>query len=249
MIRGEDLTVVRAGRTILDAVSVELPPGGVTVILGPNGAGKTTLVATLAGILVPDRGSVTLDGMPVAAMRPAERARAIGLLPQGGTVAWNLTVETVVALGRLPHRRPFAGPSPLDAAAVERAMAATHVAHLARRRVATLSGGERARVLLARALAGGPRILLADEPMQNLDPRHQLEVAELLQGVASRGAAVGVVLHDLPLARRMADRAILVAGGRCIAGGPAHEVLAPDRLEATFGVALSSELVPTARVG
>lgn len=249
MIAARGIRVVRGGRAILDGVTATLEAGRVTAILGPNGAGKSTLVSVLAGILVPDGGEVRLGGERLEGLPPNERARRIALLPQGGSVAWNLGADAVVALGRLPYRRAFAGPSEVDRAAVAAAMAATEVAHLAQRPVGTLSGGERARVLLARALAGEPAVLLADEPLQNLDPRQQLRVADLLRAAAGRGVAVGVVVHDLPLARRLADEALLMAEGRVLAAGGADRVLTADALGAAFGVEVSAELVPRALLG
>jgi len=219
-------------RRVLDAVSTTIALGRVTVILGPNGAGKTSLLRVAAGLAVPSAGAVAIGGDDVQAMPREVRARTIGYLPQQGDVAWNMVARDVIALGRLPHRNAH------DAAMVSRALAATDTAALADRRVGDLSGGERARVLLARVLAGEPDWLLADEPLASLDPAHQLDLLDRLRTVARGGTGVVVVLHDLAQAARVADDAILMADGRIAAAGPAADILTPDRLGALFGVRL-----------
>jgi iron complex transport system ATP-binding protein len=165
-------------------------------------------------------------------MRRDERARTIGYLPQSGDVAWNMPARDVVALGRLPHRASTAD----DIAAVLAAMAATDTEQFAERRVGELSGGERARVLLARVLAGEPQWLLADEPLASLDPAHQLDLLDRLRGQAARGVGVVVVLHDLVQAARVADEILLLRDGRVFAFGPPDEVLTPQHLRDAFGV-------------
>lgn len=222
-------------RRVLDGVSVTFAPGRVTAILGPNGAGKTSLLRVAAG-LVAVQGEVAIDGASLAAMKRDERARAIGYLPQQGDVAWNMTARDVVALGRLPYR---SGPV-ADDAAIAAAFAATDTAQFAERRVGELSGGERARVLLARVLAGEPRWLLADEPLASLDPAHQLDLLARLRDQAAKGVGVVVVLHDLIQAARVADDAVLVAGGAITAAGPAADILTPERLGTLFGVRFAS---------
>lgn len=235
-LAAEKLSLARGGRPVLRGVTADFAPGTVTAILGPNGAGKSTLLDALAGLLPPGEGAVMLDGAPLSAMAPRERARAIGYLPQGGTAHWNLQVRELVALGRLPHRGPWAGLSVADEAAIVRAMAAADVGALADRPVYSLSGGERARVLLARVLAGEPRVLLADEPIASLDPRHQIDGLALFRRVAAGGAAVVLVLHDLSLAARVSDQLLLLAGGQLLAAGAPREVLSPSLLRTAYGV-------------
>ncbi|MFQ3666562.1 MAG: ABC transporter ATP-binding protein, partial [Sphingomonadaceae bacterium] len=229
---------------LLGPLSFALPAGRLLAILGPNGAGKSTLLLTLAGLLAPAEGEVRLDGRPLATLSARARARAIGFLPQGGEVAWNLSARAVVALGRAPHLRALGGPAITDRNAIARALAATDAAHLADRPIRQLSGGERARVLLARVLAGEPRVLLADEPLQNLDPAHQLRVADLLGAAAREGRAVAAIVHDLPQARRMADDVLMIADGALVAHGPAADALTPQTIARTFGVHVSPDLVP-----
>ncbi len=242
-------------RTVLSDVSAHLRPGRVTAILGPNGAGKSTLVKTAAALVDRSTGSVRLDTQDVATMDPRARARAIGYLPQDATVHWNIVARDVVALGRLPHLGAHAAPSAADHAAVERAMLDTETIHLAERPVGELSGGERARVLLARVLAGEPRWLLADEPLASLDPSHQIDLLARLRGYALGGAGVAIVLHDLVQAQRAADDALVIADGRVVAFGPVAEVMTAETLGRVFGVRVAALddgdrrlLVPVGRI-
>lgn len=226
-----DITVRHGTRVALDAVSLTLQPGSLTVLVGPNGAGKSTLLRSLAGLVVPASGNVALDGNDLAAISPRARAQAIGFLPQRGGVAWPITVEQLVALGR----HPYGGVDPDDA--VGDALDACDVGRLAQRPFDTLSGGEQSRALLARALAGQPRFLLADEPIADLDPAHQLDALSVLRERARDGVAVLAVLHDLALASRVADRVVLLRAGRIVGDGAARLVLTQDALRDVFGVA------------
>jgi len=235
-LRIEEASVSLGGRQVLDTVSADLTPGRITAILGPNGAGKSSLIKAMAGLIVPYGGTVTLDGRDVTRIEPRERARHIGYLPQEGAAAWNIRAAELVALGRLPHRSPFAGATGEDEAAVTRALTATETTHLASRPVNELSGGERARVLLARVLAGEPRWLLADEPLASLDPAHQLDILARLRGVADSGAGVVIVLHDLGHAASVADDVLLLKEGRLVAFGPVAEVLTEERVAEVFEV-------------
>lgn len=235
MLAAEQLNLSLGGRAILRGVSATFRPGEVTALLGPNGAGKSTLLACLAGLRQADAGQVLVNGQPRAALSRRELGRRIGLLPQVADVHWDVDVATLVALGRYPHRARW-GETAADRAAVVGAMAATDVTQFADRPVSALSGGERARVLLARVLAGEPEWLLADEPLANLDPAHQHDALECLRAVAGAGAGVVVVLHDLNHALRIADRVVLMADGAVVAQGDADAVLTPDRIRATYGV-------------
>lgn len=231
----DQLTVALGGARVVDRMSVAFAPGRVTAILGPNGAGKSSLLRAMAG-LIGASGSATMDGVAITVMPPRERARRIGYLPQQPTVHWSISVAELVALGRMPHRSPFAAPSTADVAAIEAAMAATDVAAFADRTVDTLSGGERARALLARVLAGSPQWLLADEPLASLDPAHQMDLLERLQALAKTGVGVVMVLHDLAHAARFADDVLLMKAGRSLGYGTVSEVMTPDVLRAAFGI-------------
>ncbi len=237
-------------RVVTDA-TMSLAAGDFVALVGPNGAGKSTLLRALAGLLPPAAGRVLLAGRDLASIPHPERARTIALLPQTAPIHWPIRVERLVALGRLPHLDAFHRPTGADRDAIARAMAATRVAHLAARPATHLSAGERARVLLARVLATGAPILLADEPVAALDPYHQLQVMELLAAEAARGRAVLVVLHDLGLASRFCPRTLLMSEGRVVADGPTASVLSDDLLAATYGIRVSRVadwLVPLARV-
>lgn len=216
----------------LEAITTALRPGQITAICGPNGAGKSTLLACLAGLHAPTEGVALLDGHPVAALPPLTRARAIGFLPQDGVVAWDVTVETLVRLGRLPHR---AGPE-ADAAAARAAMAALDLEGFAARPVSALSGGERARALLARVLAGEPRWILADEPLASLDLAHQLALLARFRILAAGGAGVVLVLHDLAQAMNQADRVLILDQGRLVADGPPETTLTPAMIGEVWGL-------------
>ena len=234
-LAGEGLRVRLGGRAVLDGVSLAFRPGDVTAVVGPNGAGKSTLMTCLAGLRHPDDGAVWLAGAPLARLGDRERARRIGYLPQAPEIAWRLDVRTFVRLGRTAHRGLF-GQGPGDAEAVERALERTSLTAFAARDVATLSGGERARALIARALAGEPTWLLADEPLTGLDVGHQLDAAELLRAVARSGAGVVVTVHDLAFAARVADRVVVMAEGQVIADGRATQALSPQVLSHAYAV-------------
>lgn len=257
LLSAENLILKRGARTVIEGLSAHIPPGAITAIMGPNGAGKTSVLLALAGLLTPQSGQIRLDGASLASLPLRERGRRIGYLAQAPDVHWDLSVEAVVTLGRHPHRGSFAGLSQADRDAVARAMDVADVAAFADRPVKSLSGGERARVLLARLVAGEPEVVLADEPLANLDLAHQADSVALFRTLADRGAAVALVLHDLSIASRVADRVLLLAGGRAVADGPPDEVLVPALLAEVYGVRVevlagpdgARLLVPGARIG
>lgn len=231
-----DVRVTLDGRTILKDIDLALERGRFVGLVGPNGAGKTTLLRVLTALVAPSRGQVTLEGQALSGMSREARARRIAALFQGAGVGWPITVRQIVALGRLPHRRTFAGFSEADEAAVARAMARTDIGHLAGRTEPTLSSGERMRALLARALAVEAEWLLADEPITALDPAHQLNAMALLRAASRDGAGVVAVLHDLALAARFCDRIVVLFDGRLIADASPEEALTDALLARVFGV-------------
>ena len=223
-----DITVARGGRTVLRGVSLTVSAGEVVAVVGPNGAGKSTLVSVLAGDLAPVSGTVTVDGRPVGRWRPKELALRRSVLPQHTAVAFPFTVAQVVAMGRAPWARTASAAEDDDA--IAEAMAVTEVTEFAGRTFSTLSGGERARVALARVLAQRTPVLLLDEPTAALDLRHQDLVLSVAAARAADGCGVLAVLHDLNLAAAYADRVAILADGRLRACGPPGEVLTADLL-------------------
>ncbi|MCT2586761.1 heme ABC transporter ATP-binding protein [Actinophytocola sp. S1-96] len=236
--------VARGPRRVLHGVSLTVAAGEVVAVVGPNGAGKSTTVGLLSGDLPAAAGTVTVAGRPVRAWRPAELAMRRAVLPQWTTVAFPFTVTQVVAMGRAP----WAGTALADdETAVAEAMAATEVTGFAARTFGTLSGGERARVALARVLAQRAPLLLLDEPTAALDLRHQDLVMHVATAHARAGGAVLAVLHDLNLAAAHADRVAVIADGRLVACGEPRSVLTPDLLTEVYHREI--EVVPHPRTG
>jgi iron complex transport system ATP-binding protein len=236
MLIAQEVGVALSGRSVLDGISLSLPPGRLVALVGPNGAGKTTLLRALAG-LVSSTGSIEVGGERLSALALRERARRFGYLPQGHVVHWPLPARDVVALGRYPHGATDPGRlSPEDERAVTRAMQATNVNAFAERPVTELSGGERSRVALARVLAVEAPVVLADEPTASLDPRYQIDVMLTLRNAADRGVLVLVVTHDLGLAARFADIVLVLSGGRLVAQGTPQEALSEQLMADVFRV-------------
>ncbi|MCB1510152.1 MAG: ABC transporter ATP-binding protein [Hyphomicrobiaceae bacterium] len=230
----KNLSVARAGRPILRGVDLDVAGGELVGIIGPNGAGKSTLVKAALGLL-PATGDIAIVGKPMPALTTLERARAAAYIPQDREVAWDMPVRDVVMLGRLPHRAPFAAPTEQDVAAVTAAMDDADVSAFADRPVTALSGGERARVLVARALAQQAPLLLADEPTSGLDPAQQLAIMALFRAACRQSQAIVLTIHDLQLAGRWCDRLVLLHDGRVVGSGPPLEVLTPAAIRVVYG--------------
>lgn len=226
----QDFTVHRGECPVVDQVSTELRAGDLVGLIGPNGAGKTTLMRGALGLL-PHQGHSSLSALP-----PNARARAVAWLPQTREIAWPVSVETLVMLGRVPHLGAGQSPGAEDHAAVSDALAAMDLTGFATRPATALSGGEQARVLMARALAQNCPLIMADEPVAGLDPRHQIATLAHLQSLTQSGKAALVSLHDLGLAARFCDRLILMDHGQKIAEGPPEGVLTEDHLRRVFGI-------------
>lgn len=235
-ITADKLTVTIGGATLLNDVSVAAETGELLGLVGPNGAGKSTLLRALAGLRDCTRGQVRYDGRLRSELPPHQLSQQLAYLAQRGPVAWPLTVDRLIALGRLPHLQSFGAQDPQGPAAVDAALADTDTVHLRDRVVDTLSGGELARALLARALAVGGAVLLADEPVAELDPYHQLQVMEILRSRADSGQTVVVVLHEITLAARFCDRLVLLDRGSVVAAGSPADVLTDEHLHATYRV-------------
>ncbi len=235
------VTLAVAGRTLCSGLTFAVKPGEVWGVLGPNGSGKTTLLNTLAGLAPPAHGHVTVDGEPLAAMRDAARANAIGVLLQHEESEFWGTALEYVTMGRFAQASAWLGWHADDEVFARAVLQRMGLADFAARRYATLSGGERQRVRMAQLLTQAPRYLLLDEPLQHLDLRHQVQMLDLLAALArdeKHGRGVVVVLHDVLWPTRVCTHALLLDGAGGAIAGVAREVLTQPNLEALFGCAL-----------
>ncbi|MCL4844947.1 MAG: ABC transporter ATP-binding protein [Acidobacteria bacterium] len=247
MLDATDLSFAYRGAPVVDSLSLRVGQGQLVGLLGPNGAGKTTLLGLLAGLLRPTRGVVRLDGRPLGTLSRAEVARRLAVVPQETQLAFDYTVLEMALMGRYPHLGPFEIEGPDDLAIARAALASTGTDHLEARRFATLSGGEKQRVVIASALAqfgaaspaaGEPAgLLLLDEPTASLDLHFQMEVAGLLRRLnRERGLTMLVSTHDLNLAASLCTELVLMRDGRVIASGPTARVLTADAVHLLYGM-------------
>ena len=252
MLTASDLWFGYDERTpVLRGVSLTVPADALVGILGPNGSGKTTLLRMLAGTRHPQRGNVTLDGEPLTRLSRTALARRMAVVPQETQLAFDYTVAEVAMMGRYPHLGAFEIEGPHDIAVIEESLSATGTLHLKDRPFATLSGGEKQRVVIASALAQIFRLqaeaagsyLLLDEPTASLDLGYQLEIADLLKRLhGERRAAIVISTHDLDLAATLCERILLVRDGMVLADGPTEEVLTPENLRQAYDV--EAEVTP-----
>ncbi|MGR3462266.1 MAG: ABC transporter ATP-binding protein [Roseovarius sp.] len=233
-----DLSVRLRGRVILTGVTLDMGAGEFIGLIGPNGAGKTTLMRAALGLL-PHEGTSSLAALP-----PAARGRAAAWMPQARDIAWPVTVETLVALGRTPHVTGWQGMGPEDRAHVDAALETMGLEHLRHRTATRLSGGEQAMALIARALAQQTPLLMADEPIAGLDPANQIATMQVFARLAGEGRAVIASLHDLGLAARHCTRLVLLGEGGVAADGPPAEVLTPENLARIFHVSAHYATTP-----
>jgi len=232
LAEARQVRVTLGGTRVLDGVDLQARAGEVVALVGPNGAGKSTLLGALTGDLTPESGAVLVDDQPLTSWTPTELALRRAVLPQQVTVTFPFTVTDVVQMGRAPWARTAA--SSLDDIAVRAALDDADIAHLAERHVPSLSGGERARVALARVLAQATQLVLLDEPTAALDVRHQELVLSIVRRRVANGDGAVVVLHDLGLAAAYADRVAILADGHIVADGPPATVLTPELLTAVY---------------
>lgn len=250
-ISGQDLVLRYGSKPVVQGVSLTLEPGCVTALVGPNGSGKSTLLRSLARLHRIDEGTVTLgagtDGpqRETSLLSAREFAREVTLFAQSRPAPQGLTVREVVAFGRHPYRRGFAGLSAADRAAIDRALQATGVLDMAQRPVGELSGGEVQRVWLAACMAQETGVVLLDEPTNHLDLRYQIETLDLVRDlVDDHGVAVGIVLHDLDHAARIADHLLLLSHGRVHASGSPLEVLTAGNISEVYEICVEVALDP-----
>ncbi len=236
LLETASLTLKIAEKTILKEIDFTVEKGEIVGLMGPNGTGKTTLLKALAGLSNHKVGKILFDGKDMIAMHRQDLAQKLAYLPQGHDVHWSMSVENVVMLGRLPHLKPWQRPTKKDWHIIRQVLEKCDAWQFAQRSIQSLSGGERARVLLARALAVQPQILLADEPLAGLDPGHQLEIMGYLQQQAKEGLAVVIVIHDLNLARRFCHRVVLLGQQRVLVQGPVDDVMVADKISRCFSI-------------
>ncbi|MEM9619489.1 MAG: ABC transporter ATP-binding protein [Pseudomonadota bacterium] len=231
----ENVSVLLDQRRVLNNISFHANAGEFIGLIGPNGAGKSTLLRAGAGLLPIEGGAISINGDPVNTLTPIERARKLSYLPQARPIFWSMPARTIVTLGRFAFGGA-AAPNEADDAAVTRALTDAEANHLADRPIASLSGGELARIHLARTLAGETSIILADEPIAALDPAHQLSVMGLLRAKAESGRTVIAALHELSLASRYCTRLIVLYRGSIAADGAPNDILTTALLRSVFGV-------------
>lgn len=225
-----NLSITLRGREVLRDVSFDIGAGEVIGLIGPNGAGKTTLMRAALG-MVSHGGSSSLSDLSAH-----ERALAVAWMPQSREIAWPVSVDTLVMLGRLPHLGPYSRPSAQDHVSVDEAIAWMELDGMRQRTATRLSGGEQARVLIARALAQGTPLIMADEPIAGLDPAHQITTMRTFRQLADMGKSVLVSLHDLGLAARHCTRILMLGQGYLVADGSPEDVLTPERVAEIFNI-------------
>lgn len=235
VFRAERLVSGYDNKTIIDEIDLEIPKNKISVIIGANGCGKSTLLKTMAKLIKPTAGEVTLDGKAIHKYPPKQLARTLGLLPQSPVVPDGITVADLVGRGRFPHQSLFSGWSKKDYEAVEDAMEFMNIMEFANQDIDELSGGQRQRVWIAMALAQQTDILLLDEPTTFLDIAYQIEILDLLTNLNHKfGTTIVMVLHDINLSARYADYIFAVKKGRLVAEGKPAEVLTNDLVKSVF---------------
>ncbi len=231
----DGVSVRLGGRTILDAIELAVEPGEWLGLIGPNGAGKTTILKAITG-LVGHSGAITIDGVDLATIRPAERARLVSAVAQRPVVPEGMLVRDYVLLGRSPHIRYLGMESAADLAAAAAALRDLEITGMAGRVLSTLSGGELQKVVLARAVAQTAPLMLLDEPTASLDMGHAQHVFETVERLRrERRSTVVSAIHDLTLAAQFCDRLVLVSGGQIVAEGTARTVLTESSIKAHYG--------------
>ena len=236
MLEANDLAIGYSGRTIGARIDFAVASGETLCVLGPNGGGKTTLFRTLLGLLRPHGGTVCVNGRDITSISRREMARLVGYVPQVHAASFEFSVRDIVLMGRTAHLGALASPGDSDHRIAKRALDEIGIAHLADRNYTTISAGERQLALIARALAQEPKVLVMDEPTASLDFGNQLRVLDKLRTLAQRGIAIVFSSHDPDHALAVADRALLISGGRILAIGVTKDVVRADTLETLYGI-------------
>ena len=237
MLKVKDLCFSYRERPVLKDVDLEVRKGEVVGILGPNGCGKTTLLKLLNRNLRPESGRVWMEDKDLEEVSKKEIARHIAVVPQGNEIRFAFTVRDIVMMGRMPFLQQFQGESSEDARIVEEAMRKTNISEFADRYINTMSGGERQRVIIARAIAQKPEIILLDEPTLHLDINHQFEVLDLVKRLSKEeGLTVVIVSHDLPMVMRYCDRIVLIHDHKVFADGTPDEILTRENMKTVFNI-------------
>jgi iron complex transport system ATP-binding protein len=235
-LQARDLSLGYANSAVIEQLSLDIPPRQVTAIVGANGCGKSTLLAGLSRLHKPSHGAVLLDGKAIASLPSRTVAQQLALLPQEATAPDGMTVFELIRFGRQPHQGLLRQWSPQDQQVVEQAIIAADLQALAHRPLESMSGGQRQRAWIAMAIAQNTPLLLLDEPTSALDLGHQIEVFELIRGLAAAGKTVVMVVHDLSSACRYADHLVAMDNGKIIAQGPPAEVVTPELVHRLYGV-------------
>ena len=242
MIDVQNVSLDIQGNRILHDVSLRLPKGGITALVGPNGAGKSSLLSVIARLQPPSAGTITVDGLPVAATPGRTLAKTLAILRQDTGISSRLRVRELVSFGRFPHHQGHAGEE--DERLVDAALDAFDLTDLSGRFIETLSGGQKQRVLVAMAFCQGTDYLLLDEPLNNLDMYYARELMHRLKQLADRdGRTIVIVLHDINHAAAHADRIVAMRDGRIAACGPPDEIITPAMLQSVFGHAMRVETI------
>lgn len=247
-LRVEDLHFRYREQPVLDGAELDIREGEVFGILGPNGCGKTTLLKNLNRNLTPEAGRVLIGDDDIAGLTKKEIAREIAAVPQGNEIRFSFTVRDIVAMGRMPFQRQFEGESTSDGEIIDNALRDVGIWDMRDRHINEMSGGERQRVIIARALAQTPKFLLMDEPTNHLDINMQFEVLDLVHRLSrEKGMTVVIVSHDLPMAARYCDRMALIRDHKVMCVGTPEEVLTPENMRTVFGV--DAELTRDSKTG
>lgn len=244
MIHAEDISFSFGDTPVLESVSLTVAEGELVGLIGPNGAGKTTFLRLISGVLTPSQGTVTLDGDSLESLSTHEVGKRLAVVPQQTELSFDFSIRDVITMGRHPYQGRLERLQSADRTMVDQAMEQTETAYLADRPFSAISGGERKRVLIARAIAQDTPALLVDEPTASLDINHQVSVFELLRSLVSQDKAILAAVHDLNLAARYCDRLVLLADGQIQASGTAESVLQSDRLRQAYGIDTSIEENP-----